>query len=94
MSRSRRDRGYFLALMAGALAHAAEPGNAAAAGLEALAVAVETYSLRTVHELKRVCVLLAPWSSQPAVHELREAVVAQWLLIQSTTARMTSACHC
>ncbi|MGH8346349.1 MAG: hypothetical protein ACRES5_07240, partial [Pseudomonas sp.] len=73
---SRRDRGYFLSLMAGALAHAAEPDNAAAVGREALAVAVETCSLRTVHELKRVCMLLAPWSSQPAVYELREAVLS------------------
>ncbi len=73
---SRRDRGYFLSLMASALAHAAEPDNAASAGHEALTVAVETHSLRTIHELKRVCVLLAPWRSQPAVHELREAVFA------------------
>ncbi len=72
---SRHDRGYFLSLMARALAHAAEPDNAASAGHEALTVAVETHSLRTIHELKRVCALLAPWCSQPAVHELREAVL-------------------
>jgi hypothetical protein len=70
----RCDRGYFLSLMAGASAHAAEPDNAASAGYEALVVAVETHSLRTIHELKRVCALLKPWHAQPAVYELREAV--------------------
>lgn len=73
---SYRDRGYFLSLMASALAHAATPNDAASAGHEALAVAVETHSLRTVQELKRVCTLLEPWYSQPAVHELREAVLS------------------
>lgn len=73
---SHRDRGYFLSLMASALAHAAEPDNAASAGHEALTVAVETNSLRTIHELRRVCALLQPWRSQPAVHELREAVLS------------------
>lgn len=71
---SHRDQGYFLSLMAGALAHAGEPDNAAAAGHEALTIAVETYSLRTIHELKRVCALLAPWCSQPTVRDLREAL--------------------
>lgn len=73
---SHRDRGYFLSLMASALAHAGEPDNAASAGHEALAVAVETHSLRTIHELRRVCTVLKPWCSQPAVHELREAVLS------------------
>jgi DNA-binding XRE family transcriptional regulator len=72
---SHRDRGYFLSLMASALAYAAEPDNAASAGHEALTVAFDTHSLRTIHELKRVCALLEPWRSQPAVHELREAVL-------------------
>ena len=72
---SHRDRGYFLSLMAGALALAVEPDDAATAGHEALAVAVEAHSLRTVRELKRVCTLLEPWRSQPAVRELREAVL-------------------
>jgi transcriptional regulator with XRE-family HTH domain len=72
---SHRDRGYFLSLMASALAHAAAPNDAASAGHEALAVAVETHSLRTVQELKRVCTLLEPWRSRPAVYELREALL-------------------
>ena len=72
---SHRDRGYFLSLMASALALAVEPDDAATAGHEALAVAVEAHSLRTIQELKRVCTLLEPWRSQPAVYELREAVL-------------------
>lgn len=72
---SRRDRGYFLSRTASAWAQAAEPDNAASVGHEALTIAVETYSLRTIHELKRVCVLLEPWRSQPAVRDLREAVL-------------------
>ncbi len=71
---SRRDRGYFLSLMASASAHAAEPDNAASAGHEALTIAVETHSQRTIHELKRVCAILAPWRSQLAVRELCEVV--------------------
>lgn len=66
---------YFLSLMASALAHAAEPENAASVGHEALIVAVETHSLRTIHELKRVCALLTPWCSQPVVRALRDAVL-------------------
>jgi hypothetical protein len=73
---SHRDRGYFLSLMASALAHAAEPDNAASAGHEALIVAIGTNSLRTIYELKRVCALLEPWRSQPAVRELREALLS------------------
>lgn len=72
---SRRDQGYFFSLTASAWAQAAEPDNAALVGQEALTIAVETYSLRTIRELKRVCVLLRPWRSQPAVHDLREAVL-------------------
>ncbi len=72
---SPRDRGYFLSLMAGALAQASEPADAIAAGQEALRVAVETTSRRTMHELTRVCMLLEPWHAQPAVQELREAVM-------------------
>lgn len=72
---AHRDRVYFLSLMASALAHAAEPDDAASVGREALTVAVETDSLRTIYELERVCIILEPWRSQPAVHELREAVL-------------------
>lgn len=73
---SHRDRGYFLSLMASALAQAAEPDNATDAGHDALTVALETNSQRTMHELVRVCALLEPWRSQPAVRALRDAVLA------------------
>ena len=72
---SHRDRGYFLSLMASASAQAAEPDNATDAGQEALTIAVETSSRRTVHELKRVCALLEPWRARPAVRDLRDAVL-------------------
>lgn len=72
---SHRDRGYFLSLMASALAQAAEPDSATDAGHEALTVAIETNSQRTMHELVRVCAFLEPWRSQPAVRDLRDAVL-------------------
>jgi transcriptional regulator with XRE-family HTH domain len=72
---SHRDRGYFLSLMASASAQAAEPDNATDAGQEALTIAVETSSRRTVHELTRVCALLEPWRARPAVRDLRDAVL-------------------
>ncbi len=72
---SHRDRGYFLSLVASASAQAAEPDNATDAGQEALAIAVETSSRRTMHELTRVCTLLEPWRARPAVRDLRDAVL-------------------
>ncbi|MCA1674956.1 MAG: helix-turn-helix transcriptional regulator [Actinobacteria bacterium] len=72
---SHRDRGYFLSLMASASAQAAEPDNATDASQEALAIAVETSSRRTMHELTRVCALLEPWRARPAVRDLRDAVL-------------------
>ena len=72
---SHRDRGYFLSLMASASAQAAEPDNATDASQEALTIAVETSSRRTMHELTRVCTLLEPWRARPAVRDLRDAVL-------------------
>lgn len=51
---SRRDRGYFLSLMAGALAQAGEPDAACLAGQEARVIAMEMSSRRTMQELGRV----------------------------------------
>lgn len=51
---SRRDRGYFLSLMAGALAQAGEPDAACAAGQEATIIAMEMSSQRTMQELGHV----------------------------------------
>jgi ATP/maltotriose-dependent transcriptional regulator MalT len=71
----RRDQGYFLSLMASALAQAAEPDTASDAAHEALTVALQTKSQRTMQELVRVCALLEPWRAQPAVRDLRDAVL-------------------
>jgi Helix-turn-helix domain len=72
---SRRDYGYFRALMASSLALAGEPDTAATTGLEALSVAQETASQRTTQELTSVVDVLRPWANRPVVRELREAVL-------------------
>jgi hypothetical protein len=77
---SYRDRGYFLSLMASALAVAGEPDIAIDSGYEALNVARKTNSTRTVQELARVCRLLTPWETRPGVRELRSAVRAANLM--------------
>ncbi|MGH3627265.1 MAG: helix-turn-helix domain-containing protein, partial [Sciscionella sp.] len=59
---SRRDYSYFRALMAGSLALAGEPDEAAAAGLESLPLAVQTASRRTMQELVTVADVLRPWA--------------------------------
>ncbi|PRY01686.1 helix-turn-helix domain-containing protein [Allonocardiopsis opalescens] len=66
---SRRDHGYFLALKGNALAMADEPDEACASGLEALAVAAETDSVRTTGELHRLRSQLRPWSNRPTVRQ-------------------------
>jgi DNA-binding XRE family transcriptional regulator len=77
---SYRDRGYFLSLMASALALAGAPDDACETGWEALAVARRTDSKRTKRELTRVCDLLEPWQQhRPAVRDLAEAVTTSAL---------------
>jgi hypothetical protein len=73
---SRRDYGYFAALMAMALAAAGEPDEAAKVGLDALSTAVTTSSTRTMDELRRLTNHLERWPDRSAVRELREAVAA------------------
>lgn len=73
---SRRDYGYFKALMASSLALAGDPDAATAAGLEAAAVAVETTSQRTTQELVTVVDILRPWATRASVRNLRDAVLA------------------
>ena len=73
---SRRDYGYFRALMASALALAGEPDAAAAAGVEAAPLAVETASRRTMQELVGVLDVLKPWANHPGVRDLSDAVLA------------------
>jgi hypothetical protein len=72
-SLSRRDYGYFLSLRSAALVSANEPDEAAVSGLEALTVAVQTNSVRTLRELLRSRQRLTRWGKRPAVAEFSEA---------------------
>jgi transcriptional regulator with XRE-family HTH domain len=72
---SPRDRGYFTARMASALALAGEPDEAAGAGLDAAQLATATASQRTKRELTRALATLTPWQNRPGPRALREAVV-------------------
>ncbi|MGI8335717.1 helix-turn-helix domain-containing protein [Actinomadura scrupuli] len=73
---SRRDRGYFLSLQGKAYAAAHSPDDAARAGLDALALARETDSARTMQELARLVRALRPWQAHSRVRSLRDAVLA------------------
>jgi tetratricopeptide (TPR) repeat protein len=73
---SRRDRGYFLARLASALALAGEPDEAAEKGLEAVQFASATTSQRTKRELMRTVASLQPWCNRPGPRALREAVAS------------------
>ncbi|GAA4978165.1 hypothetical protein GCM10023205_52650 [Yinghuangia aomiensis] len=68
-----RDRGVYLAREAAALAGCGEPEQAAAIGMQALAVAADTQSARIVRELVTLDTSLAAWSGVPAVGEFRES---------------------
>lgn len=71
---SRRDRGYFLSLMAGALAQAGEPDAACLAGQESWVIAMEMSSQRTMQELGRVLDALGAWRTRPSVRALADAL--------------------
>jgi tetratricopeptide (TPR) repeat protein len=73
---SRRDYGHFLSLKSLAYAVAEEPGEAASAGLRALALARETNSARTHQEVLRLVRRLGRWRDRADVTELRAAVLA------------------
>jgi hypothetical protein len=74
---SRRDYGYFRALMGQALAAARQPGEACRAGMDALAISDGTGSARTTRELQRLAVLLRPWRHQSGVRELQDALAGR-----------------
>ncbi|MGW9205696.1 XRE family transcriptional regulator [Embleya sp. NPDC055664] len=78
---SRRDYGYFLALMAGTLAAAGEPARAVEAGHEALTIAGASGSVRTYRELVRLLSHLEPWRSHASVRELRAQVEAEPMVV-------------
>ncbi len=71
---SRRDAGFFRARRATALALSGEPDEAASVGLQAVRVAKETSSERTVRVLAEVVRTLGPWRSRPGPRALKEAV--------------------
>ena len=72
----RRDRGVYLAREALAHAGAHDPEQAAAAGLQALAIAEETGSGRIVNELARLDGDLTNWAKIPAVADFRESLTS------------------
>jgi hypothetical protein len=71
---SRRDAGFFRARRAAALALSGEPDEAAAVGLQAVQMAEETNSERTMRLLWDVVGTLAPWSSRPSPRALKQAL--------------------
>jgi transcriptional regulator with XRE-family HTH domain len=67
---SRRDAGFFSARRAAALALSGDPDEAAIIGLQAIQVAGETSSERTLRILADVAGTLAPWRSRPGPRAL------------------------
>jgi transcriptional regulator with XRE-family HTH domain len=74
---SRRDYGYFRALMGQALAAASQPREACRAGMDALAISRGTGSARTTRELQRLAVLLRPWPHLSGVRELQDGLAGR-----------------
>jgi hypothetical protein len=73
-SLSRRDAGFFRARRAMALALSGEPDEAATVGLQAVQVAKEINSERTLRLLRDVVGTLTPWSSRPGPRALKQAL--------------------
>jgi hypothetical protein len=71
---SRRDAGFFRARRAAALALSGEPDEAAAVGLDAIQVARETSSERTIGVLADVAGTLTPWRTRPGPRALIHAL--------------------
>ncbi|MFD9411254.1 XRE family transcriptional regulator [Streptomyces sp. NPDC059989] len=71
-----RDRAFSTAHLAGALAAAGEPDDAAATGLSALQLAAVPGFGQALGELRRTAGDLRPYARQPAVRELRRALTA------------------
>ena len=72
----RRDRGVYLAREALAHAGAREPEQAAAVGMQAIAIAHDTQSGRVIDELAQVGTGLAPWATLPAVAGFQDALTS------------------
>ena len=71
---SRRDAGFPQARRATAPALSGEPDEAATVGLQAVQVAKETNSERTIRLLMDVAGTLTPWSSRPGPRALNQAL--------------------
>ncbi|MEV6575653.1 XRE family transcriptional regulator [Streptomyces sp. NPDC051577] len=71
-----RDRAFFTAHLAGALAAAGQPDDAAATGLSALQLAAVPGFGQALSELRRTAGELRPHARRPAVRELRRALTA------------------
>lgn len=82
---SSRDKGYFRARRAAALALIGEPDEAADQGLDAARVARATHSRRTANVIADMLETLDRWRTRPSVRALRE------YLADSATARDRSA---
>lgn len=73
---SRRDAGFFRARRAAALALSGEPDEAATVGLDAIEVARETSSERTIRVLGDVAGTLTPWRTRPGPRALMHALAS------------------
>ncbi|MFJ6054671.1 hypothetical protein [Streptomyces sp. NPDC092307] len=71
-----RDRAFFTAHLAGALAAAGQPDDAAATGLSALQLAAVPGFGQALGELRRTAGELRPYARRLAVRELRRALTA------------------
>ncbi|MGA5134855.1 XRE family transcriptional regulator [Streptomyces olivoreticuli] len=71
-----RDRAFFTAHLAGALAAAGKPDEAAATGLAALQLAATPHFGQALGELRRTITVLRPYARHAPVRELRQALTA------------------
>ncbi|MEU1375962.1 XRE family transcriptional regulator [Streptomyces triculaminicus] len=71
-----RDRAFFTAHLAGALAAAGEPDEAATTGLAALGLAATPHFGQALGELRRTVTALRPYARRAPVRELRQVLTA------------------
>ncbi|MFC5149911.1 XRE family transcriptional regulator [Streptomyces aureoversilis] len=71
-----RDRAFFTAHLAGALAAVGEVDDAATTGMEVLRLAAAPHFGQALGELRRTLAALRPHARRPAVRELRQALAA------------------
>ena len=86
----RRDRGVALSALATAFAAIGEPGEAAIAAMQALAVARDAGSERIIGMVIPVATALAPYRSIDAVAQLREALAGTRRLLMASAAEVAA----